>query len=79
MYKLIDYHGNQLEGSFYAHELQVVDRDEEVFIIDRILRQKREGNRRMYFVKWKGYPDSFNSWVTESDVRELQDDENRNI
>ena len=79
MYKLVDYHGNRIDGSFYAHEIQVVDRNEEVFIIDRILRRKREGNQIMYLVKWKGYPKSFNSWVSESDVRELQGNENRNI
>ena len=76
MYKLIDYHGNRLEGSFYAHEIQVVDQSEEVFIIDRIIRQKREGNVRKYLVKWRGYPDSFNSWVTDADIRELQTSDN---
>ena len=79
MYKLVDYHGNPIEGSFYSYELQVVDRSEEVFIVERIIRRKREGNRRMYLVKWRGYPSSFNSWVSEDDLQNVEIDEIRNI
>lgn len=79
MYKLIDYHGNPIEGSFYSYEIQVVSRNEEVFIIDEVIRQKRQGNRRMYLVKWRGYPSSFNSWITEQDLRNIEVGDVRNI
>ena len=79
MYRLIDYHGNRVEGSFYGYELQVVDRDEEAFIIEEVIRQKRQGNRRMYLVKWRGYPNSFNSWINEEDLRNVEVGDIRNI
>ena len=79
MYKLIDYHGNRLDGSFYAYELQVVEREEESFIIDQIIRRRRRGNQIQYLVKWRGYPDSFNSWVTADDLRNVNVGSIRNI
>lgn len=72
MYKLIDYHGNPIEGKFYSYELQVVDRSEEVYMIDRIVKRKGHGNHRKYLVKWKGYPDSFNSWIAHQDLRNVE-------
>jgi hypothetical protein len=42
------------------------DDDEEEFEIDRILEKKVAGKGRhrktLYLVKWKGYPDSDNTW-----------------
>ncbi len=73
MYRLIDYHGNRVEGSFYREELQVVDREDEVFIIDRILRKRRRGGKTWYLVHWRGYPSSFDSWVPESDLQTVEE------
>ena len=79
MYKLIDYHGNPIEGKFYSYELQVVDRSEEVYMIDKIIRRKGHGNQRKYLVKWKGYPDSFNSWITHQDLQNVEVGDTRNF
>ena len=59
-YKLQDWNGDKIDGSFYKQELQKTSQD--VFRIERILRRDNK-NQRM-FVKWMGYPDSFNSWVS---------------
>ena len=40
---------------------------QEVFRIEKIL--KRKGSKSL--VKWLGYPDSFNSWVDNSDLIKL--------
>jgi hypothetical protein len=39
-----------------------VQDDQEYFEIEDILDSKRLGRRLHYLVKWKGYPDSENSW-----------------
>jgi len=39
-----------------------VQADQEYFEIEDILDSKRLGRRLHYLVKWKGYPDSENSW-----------------
>ena len=72
-FKLRDYAGEVIEGSFYRHEIQPVIRDEEVFLVEKILRrQRRHGNQMWYLIKWLGYPSSMNSWVRKEDVEQLQ-------
>ena len=70
VYTLKDYNNNIIEGKFYEEELQQVDLPNE-FRIEKIIKKKRQGNRTLYFVKWQGYDDSFNSWVSAEDLKTL--------
>ena len=63
-FTLRDWNGEELKGTFYAQELQKVIKTDDVYHIEKIL--KEEKNR--VFVKWLGYPDSFNSWVARKDL-----------
>ena len=56
-YKITDYIGEEIQGSFYEQELQKSSQD--VFQIEKVLRRK--GDKSL--VKWMGYPKSSNSWV----------------
>ena len=44
-------------GSFYEKELQKTDQKE--FRIEKVIKKKRD----KMLVKWKGYDNSFNSWI----------------
>ena len=50
---------------------EIIDGEEEyeveMIINDRYLRQGRK-KKRQFLVKWKGYPHSENSWVSEEDM-----------
>jgi transposase InsO family protein len=71
-FKLRDYGGEVIDGSFYRYEIQPVIRDEETFLVEKIIRrQRRHGNQIWYLVKWAGYPASMNSWVRKEDVEHL--------
>ena len=70
VYVLKDYNNELIEGKFYEEELQHVEPPEE-FRIEKIIQKKKQGNKNLYFVKWKGYNDSFNSWVSEQDLKVL--------
>jgi len=61
-YKIVDYNNEEIKGSFYEQELQKAT--EELFRIEKII--KKKGNKSL--VKWLGYPDTFNSWVDNSDL-----------
>ena len=59
--------GDNVKGSFYAQELQHVELPK-TFTIEKTLHQERRQGKLWYFVKWRGYPETFNSWIPESDV-----------
>lgn len=73
LYKLKDWNQEEVDGSFYQHEIQAVDKDLHGFwkvekVLDtRIVR----GNKKEYLVKWEGYPESMNSWVKERDIKKI--------
>ena len=44
------------------------DMDEMVsYEVEKVLRHKIENDIKIYFVKWKNYNNSYNSWVYEED------------
>ena len=49
--------GKEIIGTFYAKELQKTNQQK--FKIEKI--SKKKGNK--LYVKWKGYDNSFNSWI----------------
>ena len=61
-YTINDLNGEQIIGTFYEKELQKTNQKE--FRIEKIL--KRKGDK--LYVKWKGYDNSFNSWVNKKDI-----------
>ena len=60
-YVISDLNGEEIVRSFYEKELQKTNQKE--FIIEQVI--KRKGNKS--YVKWKGYNNSFNSWIDEKD------------
>ena len=64
-----DDHGEILEGTFYAEELQKVIKTDDVYKIETILKKRKKGRRVQYLVKWLGYPESFNSWIFKQDLQ----------
>ncbi|XP_078682397.1 uncharacterized protein LOC144916874 [Branchiostoma floridae x Branchiostoma belcheri] len=69
VYRVKDYDGEELQGTFYEEELQkVIKKDDDVYQVEDILDTRRRGRKTEYLVKWKGYPSKFNSWVREEDM-----------
>ena len=57
-----DLKGEEIVGSFYEKELQKTNQKE--FRLEKVI--KRKGNT--LYVKWKGYNNSFNSWIDKKDL-----------
>ena len=69
IYKVKDYDGDDITGSFYQQELQKVDLDENnMFKIETVLKTRGKGQNKQYFVKWLHWPKKFNSWIKASDI-----------
>ena len=58
-YKITDYNGEEIQGTFYEQELQKTN--QEVYRIEKVIKKG----------KWKGYPESFNSWVNNTALTTL--------
>lgn len=81
MISLKDQHGDTIEGGFYADEIQKIarDKDDDVYAVEKVIRQKRQHGVIWYFVKWLGYDSSFNSWIRKSDVTQVFDNGDSNV
>ena len=71
-YALKDYKGNQIEGSFYTNEIQLVDKSDSIYQIEKVVNKRTRRGQIEYLVKWQGYPEEANSWVPQSDLFNLQ-------
>ena len=60
-----------IEGTFYELELQKAH--ENTFRIEKVLRWKKQGGKRIARVKWVGYDSSYNSWIPESEITDYGD------
>ena len=61
-YVINDLNGGEITGIFYEKELQKTNQKE--FRIEKVI--KRKGDK--LYVKWKGYNNSFNSWIDKKDI-----------
>ena len=61
-YVINDLNGEEIIGTFYEKELQKTSQEE--FRIEKVIRRK--GNK--LYVKWKGYDNSFNSWIDKGSL-----------
>ena len=66
-YQLKDMNDEIIKCIFYERELQLSKHTTGEYIIEKILRTK--GNQM--YVKWRGYSNNFNSWVTKYDIKNI--------
>ena len=61
-YVINDLNGKEIIGTFYEKELERTNQKE--FSIEKVIRRK---GYKLH-VKWKGYDNSFNSWIYKKDL-----------
>lgn len=71
VYTLKDLQNEEITGTFYEKELQKVNYDPtNMYKIDKIMRTRYTGHRKEVLVKWKGYPNKFNSWILARELKQ---------
>ena len=68
VYEIKDLNNEKIEGIFYEQELQKIYKFDDTFKIEFVIKEKIEKGKKKLFVKWLGYPESFNSWIDASDL-----------
>jgi len=72
VYKVVDYEGDPVKGTFNEPELQRVRKDaDNLFRVEKVLRKRKRNGRREVYVKWLGWPMKFNSWILEADLVDI--------
>ena len=61
-YVISDLNGEEITGTIYEKEMQKTSEDE--FRIEKVIKRKVD----KLYVKWKGYDNSFNSWIDKKDL-----------
>ena len=61
-YVINDLNGEEIIGTFYEKQLEKTNQKE--FRIEKVLTKKGD----KFYVKWKDYDNSFNSWIDKKDL-----------
>jgi hypothetical protein len=73
LYKLKDLKDEPITGTFYEMELSLVSIDANTsYKIEKVLRKRTFKRQKQVLVKWKYYPEKFNSWIPASDARRYE-------
>lgn len=72
MYRIVDFLDEKVKGNFYEPELQKVEKNtESLWLIEKIIRKRQRRGRKEVYVKFVGWDDRFNSWILESEVKDM--------
>lgn len=70
-YEIEDLTRQTIKGSFYESELQLCDKSNNIYPIEKIVQKRRRNGTLQYLVKFMGYSDLFNAWVDQVDLFKL--------
>ena len=63
MYKVEEFDGTPVKGTFYAEDLQKVTVDDNMlWRVEKVLKRRRG----QMLVRWKGWPAKYDSWIKAS-------------
>ena len=69
-YYLCDLDGEDVKGTFYKPELQLIDYSAQgSFEVEKVIEKRGYSKKEEVLVKWKGWPEKFNSWILASDLQ----------
>jgi hypothetical protein len=69
VYKVKDYAGDDITGTFYSAELQhIKPSDTQHYKIEKILARRTEKGKPQVLIKWLNWPTKYNSWLDKTQV-----------
>ena len=71
VYKLKDYASEDISGTWYDKELQPIKKN--FYLVEKVLRKRKaKPGEQDLLIKWKGWPDKFNSWIKDTEIEDIQ-------
>ena len=73
IYKLVDYNDENVNGSWYPEKLQEIS--DYQYRIEKVSRRRTlpNGTKELFVMK-EGWPDKYNSWITETNTYDVVDE-----
>ena len=68
---LEDYKNKNIRGSFYRSEIQLVDKSDNIWPIEKIVNTRKQRGQTEYLVKYLVYPSEANTWIPQTDLFDL--------
>ena len=59
--------GEEIRGTFYEEELQLVQRPD-AYRVERVVRTRTRAGKKEYLVRWLGFDSAHDQWVKEKDL-----------
>ena len=71
VYKLKDYANEDISGTWYDQEVHPIMKN--LYLVEKVLRKRKavRGEQEL-FIKWKGWPNKFNSWIKDTDIQNIE-------
>ena len=74
VYKVQDYAGESITGTFYESELQKVEvSPDHVYKIEKILKTRKRKGETEYLVRWLNWPKKYDLWINAADMQNIGD------
>ncbi len=72
LYRIEDYNGEELKGTFYQQELQrITVETDKLWKVEKILKSRKSRGKKEHLVRWMHWPKKFDSWVEAKDIKSL--------
>lgn len=71
IYKLKEYDGNPIEGTFYEQELQLV-KEPEVYRVEKVLKTRKVKGKKQHLIRWVGWSSKYDSWIDSGEIKHYQ-------
>ncbi len=72
VYELWDMQDRSIERQFQNYEpVKLTVSPQTEFRIDKMVRTRKKGGIKEHLVKWRGYEETFDSWVDATDIKRI--------
>ena len=69
-YKIKDYHGEVIQGSFYSQEL-LKTKLPDYYEVKEVLKTRKVGKKKQSYVSFVGWPKSYNDWIDDDNMYDI--------
>ena len=67
-YRIKDYKGGEIKGSFYKSELQLVNKSDNIWPVKDVLDTRKHRGVTEYLVNFVGYPETLTEWIPQNQL-----------